>query len=368
MNVMIVDDEVVQVETIGRGLRSRGYKVCFALNGGDALGKLNDESRKIDLVITDYAMPEMNGLTLLKKIRERNGAIPVIMMTAYADKELVIDALRNRCASFIEKPFTLDQLIREIDRARVLVLKNTYTHELSSILPSHLHQINNPLMSIVGSAELAMHKLSEPDTVEKCIHRIIGSVNKISEINESLMERNPEAVVPQVGVDLNQLLDDALLMFQDLLTLKEIPVEVNLAENVQIQGDRFDLEQAFKNVILNAIDAMDGCDSKRLSIRTQMVSSQGNIQIQIKDTGCGIAEQLLDKLFIPYFSNKRHGNGLGLTVVKNIVEKHKGSISVHSREKEGATFIITLPVASASLERPVAVSPIPYSGHTISPG
>ncbi len=359
MNVLIVDDEIVQIETIGRGLRSRGYDVSFALSGDEALEKLDDESREIDMVITDYAMPEMNGLMLLKAIRERNRSLPVIMMTAYADKDLVIDALRNRCESFIEKPFTLDQLIREIERAEMNLLKNTSIHDLSDIIPKHLHQINNPLMSIVGSAELAMHKLSDQDAMVKCIHRIIGAAEKISEINASLMKVDQHPAPADRVVDLKRLLGDCLNMFRDLLTLKEIPVGINLAERILIQGDRFGLEQVFKNLILNAIDAMDGRQEKRLNIRTELDSSGNHARIQVQDTGCGIAEPILEKLFTPYFSSKPNGNGLGLAVVKNVVEQHKGSVSVQSTENKGTTFTVCLPLAPASSKRSPTRSALP---------
>jgi signal transduction histidine kinase len=344
MNVLIVDDEIVQIETLGRGLRTRGYGVCFALNGEDALEKLYDETRTIDMVITDYAMPEMNGLSLLKRIRKRDQSLPVIMMTAYADKALVIAALRNRCESFIEKPFTLDQLIREIERASVHRPEESDTRGLSDRIPKHLHQINNPLMSIVGSAELAMKKLKDPDAIGRYINRIIGSAEKISEINESLMKKDQISIPDRGIVDLKRLLQGCLKMFRDLLALKEISVEAHLPENVRVRGDRFGLEQVFKNVILNAVDAMDGDDTKRLCIQTAIDSIENTVRIQVMDTGCGIAEPIMEKLFTPYVTNKAHGNGLGLAVVKNIVEDHQGAVSAQSRENKGTIFTVSLPL------------------------
>ena len=119
MNILIVDDERVQLESLKRGLKGKGYGVVETLSAEEALEHL-DKGDKIDLVLTDYAMSGMNGLELLKKVRENHGNLPVIMMTAYGKKSLVIDALRNRCDSFIEKPFTLDQLMREIEKVMIL--------------------------------------------------------------------------------------------------------------------------------------------------------------------------------------------------------------------------------------------------------
>ena len=111
MNILVVDDEAEQLNSLRVGLKSWGFKVFEALNAEDALKHLNHGPEKIDIVITDYVMPGMNGMELLKKIREKNNTLPVILMTAYGEKDLVIDALRNSCNSFIEKPFTLQRSI-----------------------------------------------------------------------------------------------------------------------------------------------------------------------------------------------------------------------------------------------------------------
>lgn len=116
MNILVVDDEEVQIETLKRALRSKGYQVFKALNAIEALEQLNAMTFRIDMVLTDYVMPGKDGIELLKKIRERHGELPVIIMTAYGEKGVLIDAIRNRCDGFIEKPFNVDQLINEIER------------------------------------------------------------------------------------------------------------------------------------------------------------------------------------------------------------------------------------------------------------
>ena len=116
MNILVVDDEEVQVETLKRALRSKGYQVFKALSAVEALEQLHEMTYRIDVVLTDYVMPGKDGIELLKKIRESYEELPVIIMSAYGEKEMLIDALRNRCDGFIEKPFNVDQLIGEIER------------------------------------------------------------------------------------------------------------------------------------------------------------------------------------------------------------------------------------------------------------
>ncbi len=129
MNVLIVDDEIVHIENLGIGLGSRGCHVIQALSGREALNLIEKGTPEIDLVITDYAMPEMNGIELLQNIRWKHGSLPVILMTACGQRDIVIDALRNQCSGFIDKPFTLDQLLHEIERVKANTLQNL-AHEI----------------------------------------------------------------------------------------------------------------------------------------------------------------------------------------------------------------------------------------------
>jgi DNA-binding response OmpR family regulator len=120
MNLLVIDDEVVQLESLRRGLKSKGYQVLEASSAEEGLRQIKKNSNKVDLVLMDYAMPGGNGIELLKNIRKHYSSLPVIMMSAFTEKQMLIEALRNRCDGFIEKPFTLSQLVAEIERVRSL--------------------------------------------------------------------------------------------------------------------------------------------------------------------------------------------------------------------------------------------------------
>jgi DNA-binding NtrC family response regulator len=116
MNILVVDDEAVMIDSIRIGLESSGHRVFMAHSAQEAMDQLYFKGRRIDLVITDYLMPKMDGIDLLKAIRRRYPNLPVLIMTAFANKEMTMDAIKNRCQGFIEKPFNLDLLIDEIER------------------------------------------------------------------------------------------------------------------------------------------------------------------------------------------------------------------------------------------------------------
>ena len=117
MNILVVDDESIQLNNLKLGLQTEGYSVVKAQNAEEALEQVKSAFvEPFDLIITDYLMPDISGLDLLKTLRGQEQFIPVIMMTAYGKKDLVIEAMQYQCSGFIEKPFSLEQILLEIAR------------------------------------------------------------------------------------------------------------------------------------------------------------------------------------------------------------------------------------------------------------
>jgi DNA-binding NtrC family response regulator len=118
--ILIVEDEIEQLRIMKLGLRSRKYEVETARNSKEALTQLAGDKKGYDVVVTDYCMPGMSGLQLLKKVKTECRNLAVIMMTAYGKKEEFIEVLDNPRKGFVEKPFSLDELVLEIERVRHL--------------------------------------------------------------------------------------------------------------------------------------------------------------------------------------------------------------------------------------------------------
>ena len=344
MNVLIVDDETVMLDSLRIALESNGYRVFQALGAQQAINFLCQGGHRIDLVATDYLMPTMNGIELLEAVRRTHPLLPVIIMTAYAETRLVIEAMKNRCDGFIEKPFSLDKLIAEIERIKLHQLRNTRSSDLHLLLPRIVHQINNPLLSISGFAELIRMETGNGDRFHRYAEKILAAVEQISRINKDIINagRAQEAKFEPIALDV--LLESCLEMFHGMFILKGVQVDkIFLVQALKVPGDQFGLEQVFKNLVLNAIDAMDGMDSKTLTVTVTQPQVSGFVEIAVKDTGYGIREEFLEKIFEPYFTEKRQGNGLGLVVVNNVVEKHGGKVLVESRMGGGSKFTVRLP-------------------------
>ncbi len=348
MNILIVDDERDQLESLRRGLRSESHQTVEALNAEAALYALKS-SPSIDLVLTDYSMPGMDGLWLLERIRENYGDLPVILMTAFGDKHLVVQALQNHCNGYLEKPFSLLQLLGEIKK----VTSDTHTQraQYSKAFCRMAHQINNPLMAIIGSAELSLDDAASDgynpmDQLSRLKH-IVASAKRIQRINHQVMGLGRIMAEEPSPVDLLPILKQCLKMYEDLLKKKRISVNLKTGRQRYIaMVSHFAMEQAFKNLLLNAVEALEGCDGKQLTLRLRHNRQNQEIQISIEDNGIGIEPNKLPKVFTQYYTSKSYGNGIGLAVVKQAVEQFNGRIKVKSRLGEGTHFGISLPAIS----------------------
>ena len=342
--ILIVDDEEEQLRALQLGLRRKGYTVATAKNGTQAFARLCDQDGGFDMVVTDFAMPGMDGLTFLKKIRSQNKHLAVMMMTAYGKKEVLVDALRNQCNGFIEKPFTMSEFIDEIERVRSNIQEDENSCTLSDVIPFLVHQINNPLYVIKGSAEMGLYNL-ENDALKKSLQNIIHATERIHKINQEIINLGRGIENRTECLCLNNVLAESIDFFQEQLDANAISIERNLHNHkCYIQGNKFGLEQMFKNLILNAIEAMETEPTKTLAISLVVKPLSSKAHIFIKDSGCGMAKEIQDRIFESYFTLKAHGTGLGLAVTKYVADKHHGSIDISSKAGKGTLFKVTLPI------------------------
>jgi len=205
------------------------------------------------------------------------------------------------------------------------------------------HDINNPLHLILGYAETILEE-RDVSTIHAHTQEIIHAVHRISPICKDLTQyarRTSEGRL--VDVDLNSKLEEALKIARYATVLQDLSVIKDYTTQATIKGKPEELLHAFVNLITNAIQAMEGNGTLKLTTRCQ----DGLVAVSVADSGCGIPRERLEQIFEPFFTTKApgKGTGLGLYNVRSIMSRHRGKISVESEVGRGTTFRLQFPQA-----------------------
>jgi len=207
------------------------------------------------------------------------------------------------------------------------------------------HEIRNPLAICSSAAQFLMDEEDRtPEFIRECAEKIHHGIQRASTIIESLLrfsypsERNRTAYV-----NLVDMIKDTLKLMDQQNTIQKIETKMTFTANrVIVQGEATLLQQVFMNLFLNAINAMPDGGILEVGIK----QNDYNASIWVADTGCGIAEQNIGKIFDPFYTTSPvgKGTGLGLAISHSIVQQHGGTISVNSTIGKGSTFTVTLPL------------------------
>jgi PAS domain S-box-containing protein len=205
------------------------------------------------------------------------------------------------------------------------------------------HEINNPLSGIIGMAEIAMEE-EDPSNIKSHLTDIFNCAQRIGEITKGLRSYSRIAKKEEQGlVDINEILENSLKMVQ--LVIKTTPVKVitKFQSIGKIGANTGEIQQVFTNLITNAFQAMNG-KGGTLVLSTR--SSKDSVEVKVTDSGVGIPQKYLNKIFDAFFTTKNpgEGTGLGLNIVYRIVTKYEGTIDVESKENIGTTFTIKFPI------------------------
>jgi len=307
---------------------------------------------------------------------EPNRYARVYLILENLRSELVIPTFRGkRLLGFLalgekpkEKPYTeeelstLSRLSREwavaVDNARRFEEWQATTHKLQSAQGRLLqqermvaagklamglaHEIKNPLAGIKTFTEYLPEKYHDPQFRQDFFESVSREVDRINRIVCSLADFAKPILLKIETMDVQKVLQETATFLTNDCLKKNVKLESSFEpQPILMPGDAAQLKQACLNLCLNALEAMD----KGGTLSVSCLWDNGEAVLRIADTGCGIAKDHLPQLFDPFFSTKQSGMGLGLAVVKQIVEQHLGSIKVDSEVGVGTTFEIRVPLA-----------------------
>lgn len=233
--------------------------------------------------------------------------------------------------------------ISERKRLQEQLRKTERIAELGTVASGMAHEIGTPMNVILGRAEYLMDRVTEAP-IKKGLQTIITQVERITRVMNQLLSFARRKTPERSALDLRQVVEDSLEMFHERLARSQIKVELRLADPCpMVLADADQMSQVLINLVMNAVHAMpDGG-----VLRVNLAPEPQMVKLTIADTGHGIPQEMIKKIFDPFFTTKEFGKGtgLGLTVVKGIIEEHQGSIVVESEEGKGTTFTILLPMA-----------------------
>ena len=399
MKVLIAEDNAVSQNIMKKILENQGYEVITVNNGRQAWELL--QKNDIQIVITDWMMPEMDGPTLCRKIRAATlpNYVYLILLTAKDKKEDLISGFTSGADDFVTKPVNPNELRARMQAGeRVVKLEENLKKSHAQLLQSEkmasigqlasgvAHEINNP----TGFVSSNLRTLSEyQDDIEKVVREYRNLVKNMK--NTKTIEHCPSSISEQIKritdleaeVDIDFILNDAPDLIKEsregterikkiVIALKDFAhpgenklefADINngldstlnvvwneLKYKTTVTKDYGDLpevrcypqqlNQVFMNLLVNAAQAIE----KKGEIRILTRAFDGYVEIKISDTGKGIPEEDISKIFDPFFTTKEvgKGTGLGLNVAYNVIQRHKATIDVESEVGKGTTFSIRL--------------------------
>ena len=238
----------------------------------------------------------------------------------------------------IRRRMTPDSLLRHITTFSPFVLRRSTYKTTANFLPALAHEVRNPLSTINLAAEL-LNQSSLDEEQRQFIHIIQKGSERIKElINNLLLPAQSTEDSPGL-YSTSQLLEEALLLAKDRILLKNIAVSKEYAETGPgVRIDKEKMKIALTNIIVNAIDAMSS-EGGQLKLVTK--STGEHTTMEIHDNGIGINEECLKNIFMPYFTNKKGGLGLGLAVTQDILRANHATVKVRSAEGVGTCFILS---------------------------
>jgi len=247
----------------------------------------------------------------------------------------------------------VEERTRQLKETHAKLLHHDKMASLGKLSASVVHEINNPIAGILNLAILMKRIIAETPLAQKEIEQFAFYLNlmetetrRISRIVSNLLAFSRQSRMEMKHLSLNRLIEQTLVLNANLLRIANVQVETRLASDLpEVVGSKDQLQQVFMNLVSNAAQAMEPKDGGLLHIASAFQAKDGQILIQIQDTGIGIPAEYMSKLFEPFFTTKnRKGVGLGLSVAYGIIQEHGGSIYVQSVVGQGSTFNIKLPL------------------------
>lgn len=380
LNILVIDDESNICEGIKRALQPQGFVVDSAASGQAGLQKI--QGGGFGLVLLDVMMPDISGIDLIPAIHQIDPDIICIIITGYATVELAIRAIKQGAYHFLTKPFSVDELTLAVNQgiehqrlslesqrlqaaeaeARRLANEKKRLEELDKAKKLFFrlmtHELQAPLSAIQSYLQLMLEEYLTPEQHQEALQKCILRLEEEKKLIGDLMELGRlQAIGPApdlAPVQLDETLQEVAGELASQAGKKNLRVTVEIQEQLPaVNGSPKLFKSLWENLLGNAIKYTLPGGTVTASLRLENDQVVG----QVRDTGIGIPAEEQGRLFSEFFRARNaralglRGTGLGLVIVKQIVDGAGGSLRVESQEGQGSTFSFYLPpVAKPELQ------------------
>src|SRR3984885_3744069 len=258
-------------------------------------------------------------------------------------------------SSLVDRRFEAQALQLALAQANMELVYVGRAASLGELALSIAHEINQPLGAVVNSASAVLRWLGNepPDLQEarEAATQTVGAANRASEVIARIRALLKKETPRMERLDLNEVIHEVLALAGNEIAKGRVVVKSELSATAPIiLGDRVQLQQVLFNLIINAIEAMQAVKDRPKELRITSTTDSSVVQVSVEDTGVGLGQEDLDRIFHPFYTTKRHGIGMGLSISRSIIEAHGGQLWVVSRSPSGAVFQFSLAKADGGAE------------------
>ena len=326
------------------------------LNGVRSLSLGNFEAK-----IPVYSQDELGRLSqsfnnMVKKLSKEMGYRKLLLYDNATPEEQEDETkIKSNTGANSDGQNTLGSSFEEIyeqirDQTHMKLVRSVKLASLGQLSAGIAHEINNPLTAVLSYSSLLLEKAKMPKE-KRWLTIIVDETKRCRNIVSGLLDFARKSTLEKFPTQVNDIVERAISLMEHKESFHNIKIIKQLNNDLpKVKVDSGQIYQVITNLIINAADAMDGkgmltVKSQIHTIESKIADDRHFVELSVTDTGCGIPQQNMERLFNPFFTTKGPtvGTGLGLSICFGIIKRHGGNIDVHSKIGEGSTFIIHLP-------------------------
>jgi len=365
--ILIIDDEPGIREGTKRILQN--FKVDYpfmdehidfeVLEAGTGKSGIDIIDRELpEILLLDNKLPDIQGVEVLEYVKSKHYDIIVVMITSYASLELAVKATRDGAYDFIPKPFTPQEIRASVENITKQIFLKRMTQTLNNtgkqirfqFLSVLSHELKAPLNAVDGYIKMIKERQfgnnidAYDEMLDRSLERIKGMRHLILDLLDLTKIETGKPTQKLEIVNIRKIVQMAVDTIRPYAIQKDVDIYINSRESIEMKADPGEIEIIMNNLISNAVKYNK--NGGRVDIFMEKKAEK--LKITVSDTGIGLKMEDKEKIFDDFVRIKSTqtrevtGSGLGLSIVKKIVDMYQGSIDVQSEQDKGTSFIITL--------------------------